>query len=337
MRRWSHEAEEGASDRAQAGQAPRLLDQVRARMRRLGLSLRTEEAYVGWIRRFILAHGKRHPREMGAREVESFLTLLAVRDGVSASTQNQALAALLFLYRQVLDQDLPWMDNVVRAKKPVRLPAVLSQDEVRAVLGQLRGTPWLVANLLYGSGLRLLEALRLRIKDVDAARLEIVVRDGKGGKDRRTMLPAILVEPLRRQCEEALRLHRMDAAAGFGAVWMPDALARKAAGWASEPAWQYVFPSGRRAPDPRDGVMRRHHVDASSVQRAVRQAVRQAGVTKPATCHTFRHSFATHLLERGQDIRTVQALLGHADVATTQIYTHVLGRGASAVRSPLDG
>lgn len=316
---------------------PRLLDEVRGRMRRLGLAKRTEEAYVGWIRRFILANGKRHPREMGAREVEAFLTRLATRDKVAASTQNQALAALLFLYREVLGEQLPWMENIRRAKRPERLPVVLTRAEVAALLGELSGRAWLMAALLYGSGLRLMECVRLRIKDVDCERRELIVRDGKGGKDRRTMLPAALVEPLRAQMAEARRVHAADLAAGFGAVWLPDALARKYPNASREPGWQYVFPARERSRDPRDGQIRRHHVDEQALQRAMKAAVRRAGLAKPASCHTLRHSFATHLIEDGYDIRTVQELLGHADVATTQIYTHVLNRGAGAVRSPLDG
>ena len=315
---------------------PRLLDAVRARVRRLGLARRTEEVYVGWIRRFILANGRRHPREMGGREVEAFLTSLAISDNVAASTQNQALAALLFLYREVLEQDLPWMTNIQRAKRPARLPTVLTTDEVGQLLAGLSGGPWLVASLLYGSGMRLLEALRLRIADVDFGRRELMIRRAKGGKDRRTMLPLALVSPLLLQIEEARRVHRRDVSAGFGEVWLPDALARKYPAAAREEAWQYVFPARQRVADPRDGAIRRHHMDESAVQRAVKQAVRVSGLAKPATCHTLRHSFATHLIESGYDIRTVQELLGHSDVSTTQIYLHVLNRGAGGVRSPLD-
>ena len=314
----------------------RLLDQVRWRARRLGLAIRTEETYVGWIRRFILANGKRHPANLGAREVEAFLTWLAASRNVAASTQNQALAALLFLYREVLNQDLPWMENIRRAKKPERLPVVLTRDEVNRLLEQLRGNAWLMASLLYGSGLRLMECVRLRVKDVDLARGEIVVRHGKGGKDRRTMLPAAAAAMLQQQIEEARRVHARDLAAGFGAVWLPDALARKYPNAAREWAWQYVFPARSRSVDPRAQVERRHHVDEKMLQRAVHRAVRAAGIDKPASCHTLRHSFATHLIEAGSDIRTVQELLGHADVSTTQIYTHVLQRGGLGVRSPLD-
>ena len=315
---------------------PRLLDEVRARMRRLGLAKRTEEAYVDWIRRFVLASGKRHPSTMGAREVEAFLTSLAVRNKVSASTQNQALSALLFLYREVLGLALPWMDEIRRAKRSQRLPVVLGLDEVAILLDQMTGAQWLVASLLYGSGLRLLEGLRLRVKDIDFGRREVVVRDGKGGKDRRTMLPAALVSPLLAQLDEAKRIHRADLAAGFGEVWLPHALAHKFPRAAREWGWQYVFPATQRSRDPRDGQVRRHHLDESVIQRAVKQARVRAGIAAPATCHTLRHSFATHLLESGQDIRTIQELLGHNDVSTTMIYTHVLNRGGLGVRSPLD-
>lgn len=318
------------------GSPPRLLDQLRARMRRRGLSLRTEHAYVAWAWRFIVANDGRHPREMGVREVEAFLTSLASRDHVAASTQNQALSALLFLYREVLDQELPWMDEIRRAKRPARLPTVLTRAEVVAVLGQMNGATWLMAALLYGAGLRLMECMRLRVQDIDFERREIVVRQGKGGKDRRTMLPGMAVDALRAQLIETKRIHRRDLAAGFGAVWLPHALDRKYRSAAREWAWQYVFPAHVRSRDPRDDVIRRHHADESVIQRAVKNAVRGAGIVKPASCHTLRHSFATHLLEAGQDIRTIQELLGHKDVATTQIYTHVLNRGGQGVLSPLD-
>ena len=341
MDRWSHGVRRDASSpepgaAVSSTRAPKLLDQVRERIRRLGYSRRTEAAYVGWIRRFILANGVRHPRELGAKEVERFLTELASRNHVAASTQNQALAALLFLYRQVLGIEFPWMEDIQRAKKPVRLPVVLSRDEVAALLNHMGGVTWLAAALLYGSGLRLMECLRLRVKDLDLVRGEITVRQGKGGKDRRTMLPSMVVDRLQAQLAEARRMHERDLAAGFGEVSLPDALARKYpnAGW--EWAWQYVFPASKRSIDPRSGVMRRHHLDESVVQRAVKRAVQQAGIHKPASCHTLRHSFATHLLEAGQDIRTIQELLGHSDVGTTQIYTHVLNRGGHGVASPLD-
>lgn len=315
----------------------RLLDQVRDRMRRLGLAKRTEEAYVGWIRRFILASGRRHPRELGGLEVEGFLTRLASRDHVAPSTQNQALAALLFLYREVLGQNLPWMESIQRAKKRVPLPVVLTRTEVDAVLGRLSGLQALQAGLLYGSGMRLMECIRLRVQDVDFDRHELTIRNGKGGKDRRTMLPQALAAPLRAQVEEARRLHEHDLSEGFGEVWLPNALARKLprAGFCF--GWQYVFPARSRSVDPRSGVIRRHHVDEKALQRAVSTAARSAGIDKRVTCHALRHSFATHLLESGYDIRTIQELLGHADLATTQIYTHVLNRGGRGVRSPLDG
>ncbi|WP_166771565.1 integron integrase [Xanthomonas arboricola] len=325
------------SSAAPSGRRPaRLLDRVRDRLQRLGRAKRTEDAYVGWIRRFILANDKRHPETMGVREVEAFLTMLAARDGVAPSTQNQALAALLFLYREVLGRDLPWMDEIRRAKRPRRLPTVLSEVEVMAVLAQMEGRHALMAALLYGTGMRLMECVRLRIKDVDVARNEIVVRDGKGGKDRRTLLPQSLRDALQLQLDEAKRVHARDLQVGAGEVWLPHALLRKYPNAAREPGWQYLFPAPRRNVDPRGGAVRRHHVDEKGLQRAVKAACRQAGLDKPASCHTLRHSFATHLLEAGYDIRTVQELLGHKDVATTQLYTHVLGRGASAVRSPLD-
>ncbi len=325
-----------AKDAAQADRPGKLMADVQARMRRLGMSRRTEEAYLGWIRRFILANGKRHPRDLGAREVEAFLTRLAMEGNVAPSTQNQALSGLLFMYREVLGIELPWMDDIRRAKRPQRLPVVLSREEAQALLDELGGLDWLMASLLYGSGLRLMECVRLRVKDLDFVRGEVMVRQGKGGKDRRTMLPARLREPLQVQLREVRRVHQRDLAAGFGEVWMPDALSRKYLGAAREFGWQYVFPAPRRSCDPRSGVIRRHHLDESVLQRAVKAAVRRAGIDKPATCHTLRHSFATHLLEAGYDIRTIQELLGHKGVATTQIYTHVLNRGGAGVLSPLD-
>ena len=316
--------------------APKLLDQVRGKIRLKHYSIRTEQAYVDWIRRFILHFGKRHPRELGAAEVEAFLTHLAVAGNVAASTQNQAKSALLFLYREVLEAELSWLDNVERAKAPKRLPVVLTREEVHGVLVRLSGTHWLIASLLYGAGLRIMEGLRLRVKDVEFSRKEILVRDGKGFKDRVTMLPAALAAPLTDHLKRVKALHEQDLAAGRGAVYLPYALERKYPGAARDWAWQYVFPSANLSADPRTGIERRHHLQDQAVQRAMRQAVRDAGVNKPATPHTLRHSFATHLLEGGYDIRTVQELLGHADVSTTMIYTHVLNKGGRGVTSPLD-
>ncbi len=315
---------------------PRLLEEVRKRLRLKHYSLRTEQAYLYWIRRYIRASGRRHPRELDGAAIEAFLSLLATRDHVAASTQNQALSALLFLYREVLGVKLPWMEDVVRAKRPRRLPVVLAKGEVARLLRELAGREWLMASLLYGSGLRLMECLRLRIKDVDFARNEITVRSGKGNKDRKTVLPGSLREALLRQVDEARVLHGRDVDAGFGAVSLPNALARKYPNAPVELAWQFLFPAARRGVDPRDGKEKRHHIDEKVLQRAVAAAARRAGIDKPVTPHVLRHSFATHLLEAGQDIRTVQELLGHKDVATTQIYTHVLNRGPGGVLSPLD-
>jgi len=319
-----------------APQQPRLLDRVRAALRARHYSRRTEKAYVHWIKRYIFFHGKRHPAEMGAAEVTAFLTALAVRDRVAASTQNQALNTLLFLYREILGVELPWLDGLVRAKRPQHLPTVLTREEVRTVLEQLDRAPRLMALLLYGAGLRLLECCRLRIKDVDFATNQITIRDGKGSKDRVTMLPSAVKIDLARHVERARALHQRDLAAGAGWVELPWALGRKYPNAGREWAWQWVFPATRLYVDPSSGQRRRHHLHESVVQRAVREAVLKAGLAKKATCHTFRHSFATHLLEEGHDIRTVQELLGHQDVSTTMIYTHVLNRGPAAVRSPAD-
>jgi len=328
--------DEGVTAGATKPHAPRLMDEVRRRIRLKHYSLRTERAYTGWIRRFILANGKRHPRDLGVTEVERFLSGLAVKGGVSASTQNQALSALLFLYREVLRIDLPWLQQVVRAKRPRRLPTVLSQDEVRGLLGAMEGRAWLVASLLYGTGMRLMECLRLRVKDVDFARNEICVREGKGGKDRRTMLPRSLHEPLLREIERARLLHARDLAEGFGETQMPHALARKYPRAGREFGWQFVFPSATRSADPLDGRERRHHFDDAILARALKRACAATGIVKPVGAHALRHSFATHLLETGYDLRTIQELLGHKDVSTTQIYTHVLNRGGRGVVSPLD-
>lgn len=315
---------------------PKLLDQLREQIRVRHYSIRTEDVYVKWVRDFVRFHGLRHPSEMGASEVEQFLSHLAVRRQVSASTQNQALSALLFLYKHVLRIELPWLDDVVRAKRPERLPVVLTREETQRLLALLEGEIALVAGLLYGAGMRLMEVVRLRVKDVDFARGEILVRDGKGMKDRVTLLPQALAAPLQLHLEQVNALHRSDLAAGFGAVYLPFALARKYPKAATEWGWQYVFPAARLSVDPRSSVRRRHHLDEKKVQRAFKGAVRAAGLIKPVTPHTLRHCFATHLLESGQDIRTVQELLGHADVKTTMIYTHVLNRGGLGVLSPLD-
>ena len=316
--------------------APRLLDRVRVAIRTRHLNPRTEEAYVFWIRRFIVFHGKRHPVEMAAPEVTAFLSSLAVQGRVAASTQNQALCALLFLYRHVLRVDLPWLEDVVRAKRPARLPVVLSREEVAAVLQHLHGVKRLAGALLYGSGLRLLECVQLRVKDVDFGRNEIGVRAGKGDRDRRTMLPAVLNDPLRRVVEAVCRQHQRDLAAGAGWVALPHALGRKYSNAGREWGWQWVFPATRIHVDAETGQRRRHHLHESVLQRSVREAVLRAGIAKPAGCHTFRHSFATHLLEDGHDIRTIQELLGHRDVRTTMVYTRVLNRGGRGVTSPVD-
>jgi integron integrase len=319
-----------------AGRTPKLLDQVREAIRTRHYSLRTEEAYVQWIKRFILFHGKRHPLEMGAQEITQFLSALAVDGHVSASTQNQALCALLFLYRHVFDQNVGWLDGVVHAKRPQRLPVVLARQEVKALLEALEGVNWLMASLLYGAGLRLLECLRLRVKDLDFSSNQILVREGKGNKDRRTMLPAIMKGPLAAHLERVRQVHKRDLGRGYGKVYLPDALARKYPQADREWGWQWVFPASQLSLDPRSGEQRRHHLHESVLQRAIKEAARKTGLTKPASCHTLRHSFATHLLEDGYDIRTIQELLGHRDVKTTMIYTHVLNRGGKGVHSPID-
>ena len=313
----------------------KLLDQVRDTIRLKHYSIRTENSYVDWIRRYILFHNKRHPNEMGAPEVEAFLTHLAVNEHVAASTQNQALSALLFLYREVLKQDLGPVD-AFHAKKPKRLPTVLTRDEVCRLFVHLSGANLLMARLLYGSGLRLMECLRLRVKDLDFEYRTITVRDGKGEQDRVTILPESLIGPLQDHLRIVKRTHEEDLVKGYGAVYLPDALERKYPNAHKEWGWQYVFPANRLSVDPRSGVVRRHHLDESGLQKAIRQAGRLAGIAKPVSPHTLRHCFATHLLEAHYDIRTVQELLGHKDVRTTMIYTHVLQRGGLAVRSPLD-
>jgi integron integrase len=317
------------------GRPAGLIQRYREELQARHYARRTVKTYEQWLRRFLRFHGLRHPREMGSAEVNAFLTHLAVAGRVSPSTQNQALAALLFLYRELLDRDLD-LDGVVRARTRRRLPVVLTPEEVRAVLQRLEGTPALVAGLLYGSGLRLMEALRLRVHDLDFSRHELTVRDGKGGKDRRTLLPQRLVEPLMVHLREVRRVHALDLADGWGRVQLPQALARKYANAPVEWGWQWVFPQQRRWTNPTTGEQGRHHLDPSLIQKAVRQAVLASGISKPATCHSLRHSFATHLLERGQDIRTIQELLGHSDLKTTMIYTHVLNRGTLGVASPAD-
>ena len=314
---------------------PGLIQRYRELLQTRHYARRTVKTYEQWLRRYLRFHRLRHPREMGSAEVNAFLTHLAVEEQVSASTQNQALAALLFLYRDLLERELE-LEGVVRARTRQRVPVVLSEAEVRAVRERLEGEPALVVGLLYGSGLRLMEALRLRVKDVDLPRREITVRDGKGGKDRLTVLPQSLVPALQEHLLRVRGMHQGDLAAGWGRVLLPYALDRKYPNANREWAWQWVFPQQNRWRDRETGAQGRHHLDPSVVQKAVKQAVAEAGVTKQASCHTFRHSFATHLLERGQDIRTIQELLGHKDVSTTMIYTHVLNRGPMGVRSPAD-
>jgi integron integrase len=315
---------------------PRLLDEVRAVARMRHLSLRTEQSYIQWIRRFIRFHYKRHPREMGEAEIRAFISHLAVERSITASTQTVALSALLFLYRDVLKKDLPYVSNIERAQKPKRLPVVFTRDEVKQILSNLEGTHWLIAGLLYGSGLRLMECLRLRVKDIDFTYGQIIVRNGKGDKDRVTMLPAKLKQSLMGHLQKVKVLHEEDLRAGYGEVFLPYALARKYPNAPKQWGWQYIFPGANRSIDPRSGKNRRHHFSETSVQKTVKNAIRKRHISKNASCHTFRHSFATHLLEQGYDIRTVQELLGHKDVRTTMIYTHVLNRGGRGVQSPID-
>lgn len=316
--------------------SPKLITRLRSEIRVRHYSIRTEQAYVDWVRRYIFFHGKRHPKEMGSGEVRDFLSHLAVDRKVAAATQNQAKSALLFLYREVLKIELPWLDEVIAAKTGKRLPVVLTQVEVRDLLNAMSGTMGLIASLLYGTGMRLLEGLRLRVKDVEFSRREIIVREGKGNKDRVTVLPENLLLPLKAHLQKVKTLHERDLDAGFGEVYLPNALALKYPNAAKAWGWQYVFPSSTRSADPRSDSERRHHILDTSVQRAVREAARLADIHKPVTPHVLRHSFATHLLQAGYDIRTVQELLGHKDVQTTMIYTHVLNKGGRGVTSPLD-
>jgi len=317
-------------------QSSRLLDQVRQSIRLKHYSLKTEKSYLYYIRDFILFHHKRHPKDMGVEEIRAYLSHLAIDRNVAASTQTVALSALLFLYRQVLQIELPYIDEIERAKRPERVPVVFTRSEVKQILTHLDGVNHLIASLLCGSGLCLMECLRLRVKDLDFEYQQITVRDGKGNKDRVTMLPTSSIESLQHQLQKARSLHQQDLALGYGAVELPYALKRKYPNANRQWGWQFVFPSWKRSIDPRSKTVRRHHLYEQSVQRAVKQAIQQAGITKHGGCHTFRHSFATHLLEDGYDIRTVQELLGHKDVKTTMIYTHVLNRGGKGVRSPLD-
>jgi len=316
--------------------SPKLLDRVRWHLRVKHYSIRTEQAYVDWIRRYILFHRKRHPKEMCEKEITEFLTHLAVEKSVAASTQNQAFSALLFLYQQVLERKLDFIDNVQRVTRPAKLPVVFTPSEARAVLAHLKGDYRLMAELLYGAGLRLMECVRLRVKDIDFGYGHIAVRDGKGFRDRITVLPERLRQPLERHLERIQEIYQRDLANGDGRVYLPFALDRKYRKANKSGPWQYVFPADKLSKDPRSGEKRRHHVMENNLQKAVKSAIQRAGIRKTGSCHTFRHSFATHLLENGQDIRTVQELLGHKDVSTTMIYTHVLNKPGLAVRSPLD-
>lgn len=315
---------------------PKLLDQVRAKIRVKHYSRRTEDAYTDWITRFILFHNKRHPADMGEKEISEFLSHLAVDGNVSASTQNQAMCAIVFLYKQVLERDMGEFHDLVWAKRPAKLPEVFTADEVDRVISNLKGVFQLMGILMYGSGVRLIECLRLRVKDIDFAYKKITVREGKGAKDRVTMLPEMSMPALKEQLEKVKIQHEKDLQDGFGTVYMPYALSKKYPNANREWGWQYIFPATRLSVDPRSGVKQRHHFDESAVQKEVKQAIRSASIFKHAGSHTFRHSFATHLLEAGYDIRTVQELLGHEDVSTTQIYTHVLNKGGVQVKSPAD-
>lgn len=316
---------------------PKLLDQLREALRSRHYSRRTEQTYCHWVKRYVHFHNVRHPAEMAEPEINAFLTHLAVKGKVAASTQNQALSALLFLYRHVLGREVGDLGEVIRARKPKRLPVVMTREEVKAVLANLSGDKWLMASVMYGAGLRLMECLRLRVQDIDFSRNEILVRDGKGAKDRITMLPESLKAPLQEHLKTVKAIHERDLADGWGRVLLPDALDRKYPNAPKEWRWQWVFPQENRWKNTKTGEEGRHHVHETILQRAVKEAVRKAGIVKHAGCHTFRHSFATHLLESGYDIRTIQELLGHKDVSTTMIYTHVLNKGGHGVRSPMDG
>lgn len=320
-----------------ATQSPKLLDSLREALRARHYSNRTEETYCLWVKRFVHFHKLRHPKEMSEPEINAFLTHLAVEEKVSASTQNQALSALLFLYRHVIGKEVGDLGNIIRARKPKHLPVVLTREEVKAVLAQLTDDKWLMASLMYGSGLRLMECLRLRVQDIDFSRNEIMVRDGKGSKDRMTMLPESLKKPLAEHLQKVKRIHDKDLSDGWGRVLLPNALDRKYPNAPAEWRWQWVFPQENRWKNPKTGEEGRHHIDESLIQKAVKEADLNARLTKRATCHTFRHSFATHLLEAGYDIRTIQELMGHKDVSTTMIYTHVLSKGGHGVKSPVDG
>ena len=306
------------------------------KIRLCGYSIRTEQTYVDWNRRFIVFHGKKHPKDMGEEEVEQFLAHLAVRCNVAASTQNQAKCAILFLYKEILNQDLDWLKNVKSAKRSERVPVVLSKSEVEAILSSLEGVYWMAGHILYGAGLRIMECVRLRVKDIDFEMNQITVRAGKGKKDRRTVLPTLIKKDMSRHLIKVKALHENDLSKGYGDVYLPFALERKYPNANKEWGWQYVFPSKSRSVDPRSGKTRRHHIDEKNVQRAIKKAAKILRLNKPVSCHTLRHSFATHLLESGYDIRTVQELLGHKDVRTTMIYTHVLNKGGRGVISPSD-
>jgi len=315
---------------------PKLLDQVRQVIRIKHYSLRTEESYINWIKRFIFFHNKKHPLEMGEKEIGEFITHLAKNEKVSASTQNQALCAIVFLYKNVFKKELDDTISIYWSKRPKKLPVVFTKSEAIEVLGKLKGTHWLVGMLLYGSGLRLSESLELRVKDIDFGYNQIIVRDSKGEKDRTTMLPQKIVQPLKEHLIKVKKIHEEDLKNGFGTVYLPYAIEQKYPNAKYEWKWQYVFPATKISTDPRSGVQRRHHLYDTVIQKAVKQAIRDAGITKHASCHTFRHSFATHLLESGYDIRTIQELLGHKNVETTMIYTHVINQGGKGVRSPAD-